>query len=337
MERSEPSELAAAARRFCELDAKLRRTGLTMAVVAALASLAFWNTEPWLVFAAWSTPIYRTTRLFTRTEIGLYRWAISAMLVSGGALVLAAAVTGGLASPVVLFVMVVGLVASMSFATQPLWGLYPVALVLIIGAIDIARGGAESVSFLLAASVIIVSLTIPRLVTDMVAMELDYRRKAVIDPLTGCLNRSSMEIRMDELEHQAVQSGDHIGVIAIDIDHFKSVNDRFGHSVGDEVLQEVAYAIRRNLRRFELLYRTGGEEFVLLLPGANLEVSHALGEKIRTAVEEEDLSVGAVTISLGVAAEQAPSDLEALVEQADQNLLRAKRAGRNRTVSAATG
>ncbi len=172
----------------------------------------------------------------------------------------------------------------------------------------------------------------PRLVSDMVGIELTYREKAVLDSLTGCLNRSSMKMRMNELQYQAEQMADHIGVVAIDIDHFKLINDKYGHGVGDEVLQQVAYAIRRNLRRFELLYRTGGEEFLLLLPGAPPDVTYRLGESIRQSVAREEFQVGRVTISVGTVSELAPTNMEDLVARADQSLLDAKAAGRNQTV-----
>ncbi len=336
MERSESRLKANAVGRYREIDAEVRTSGFILSVVVALSSLAFWSSEPWLIPVAWSSLLFRAPRLFIRTDLGLYRWAVAATFAGGASIILGASVTGGLSSPGMHFVMLIGVVASMSFAHQPLWGLFPVALTVMIGVVDVAVEGVERVDYLMASAVVIVSLAIPRLVSDMVGVELKYRQKAVVDPLTGCLNRSSMDIRMNELQHQAAQSGDDIGVIAIDIDHFKTINDQFGHGVGDEVLQQVAYAIRRNLRRFELLYRTGGEEFVLLLPGANLGVSHTLAEKIRVAVENEVLSVGQVTISLGVAAERAPIDLEALVDLADQNLLDAKKTGRNRTVSASS-
>lgn len=330
MERQSGYKPANPVARYVELDQSIKKSGLTLSVVCAVVAIAFWSRSPVLVIASWFPLVWRCARIFVNSDIGLYRWATVNAFVGGGAVVLASIVTGGLSSPVLTFIIVVGLVTSMAFTHQPLWAIYPGAMVLTVAAFDIADGGLEGVDLLVASSVSIVALAVPRLVSDMVTVELSYRKKAVLDPLTGCLNRTSMHIRINELQHQASQSGDDIGVIAIDIDRFKSINDEHGHATGDEILQQVAYTIRRNLRRFELLYRTGGEEFVLLLPGAAPDVSYQLGEKIRQAVEDEIYPVGVITISVGV----APEDLEALIERADQSLLEAKNSGRNRTVQA---
>ena len=98
---------------------------------------------------------------------------------------------------------------------------------------------------------------------------IEHREAAVIDPLTGMLNRSALKSRTNELEHQAQLNSEQVGVIVADLDHFKAVNDTHGHATGDQVLQETAYRLRRELRAFDLAYRLGGEEFLLLLPGAS--------------------------------------------------------------------
>ena len=95
---------------------------------------------------------------------------------------------------------------------------------------------------------------------------------AVIDPLTGLLNRSAFAQRLVELQHQIDQGAESsLGFLMADIDHFKRINDEHGHPVGDAVLRDVAYAMRSELRAFDLIYRLGGEEFAILLPGADVD------------------------------------------------------------------
>ncbi|MFF7063078.1 diguanylate cyclase [Pseudomonas sp. NPDC008258] len=123
-------------------------------------------------------------------------------------------------------------------------------------------------------------------------------RDAQTDPLTGLGNRRSMELSLSLLEAE----GRAFAATALDIDHFKRVNDNHGHDVGDQVLRKLAELMRRCCREGDLLCRTGGEEFLMLLPGASLEAAAVVGERLRVTVKDTPLEpVGAVTISLGVA------------------------------------
>jgi diguanylate cyclase (GGDEF)-like protein len=122
-----------------------------------------------------------------------------------------------------------------------------------------------------------------------------------------------------------------VSVVLADLDHFKSINDRFGHGVGDAVLRDVAYAMRRSLRTFELLYRLGGEEFALLLPGAAEDDATRIAQALRVAVEELETAGLRITCSFGVATARGQEiALEGLVARADAALYAAKRHGRNR-------
>ena len=131
--------------------------------------------------------------------------------------------------------------------------------------------------------------------------ELEHRDRAVLDPLTGLLNRASLDARVLEIEEQAHLTGGAVSLILLDLDCFKAVNDTYGHKRGDAVLSDVAYEIRKSLRSFELVYRIGGEEFLVLLPGVDLSEALEIAERVRHSVEEARPGNLDLTISAGVA------------------------------------
>ncbi len=169
------------------------------------------------------------------------------------------------------------------------------------------------------------------------------RRLAMYDELTGLWNRRAFyAFALDELERCA-RFGRGLCLILLDLDHFKQVNDRFGHLMGDRALQMVAEVIRSNLRAYDRAGRWGGEEFVILLPETTLPVALKVAERLRSAVEAAKLDVSLfldeeagtilqVQISLGVACAAGGEalSLDALVGRADDALYRAKAMGRNR-------
>ena len=168
--------------------------------------------------------------------------------------------------------------------------------------------------------------------------ELTQRDRAVIDPLTGLLNRSSLGTRTTEIEQQARVSGGALSLVLCDIDRFKSVNDNFGHERGDAVLRSVAHEIRNSLRSFELVYRLGGEEFLVLMPGASLAEARDVAERLRTNVTESAPGGLHLTMSVGVASASGEElRYEELFRSADAALLQAKREGRDRVVVAGGG
>ena len=162
--------------------------------------------------------------------------------------------------------------------------------------------------------------------------ELTQRDRAVLDPLTGLLNRSSLGTRTAEIEQQARLSGGALSLVLCDIDRFKSVNDSFGHERGDAVLRDVAYEIRTSLRSFELAYRLGGEEFLVLMPGAELSEAREVAERLRSNVTKSEPGGLHLTMSVGVASASG----EALRYE---ELFRDGRRGpaRGRSARAATG
>ena len=164
------------------------------------------------------------------------------------------------------------------------------------------------------------------------------------DPLTGLFNRRGFEARIESLRARQGAAAGLQTWIMIDIDHFKIVNDTFGHETGDEVLKAVALSLQSTLREKDCLARFGGEEFVLLLPGETEAVGVAVAERLRKKVQALAIEVGGrsicVTASFGVAQQAQGEAQAATLERADKALYRAKHEGRNRvdiaTLSAAT-
>jgi two-component system cell cycle response regulator len=164
-------------------------------------------------------------------------------------------------------------------------------------------------------------------------------RLAAVDPLTDAYNRRFGLARLREEFSRAVRAENPLGLLMIDLDHFKAVNDTYGHLVGDRVLRAVAAACRRVLREGDVLVRYGGEEFLVVLPGAGQVDVNGVGERIRravaeTTIEDGDQRVG-VTVSIGGATYRDTSvSMDALIGLADTALYEAKEGGRDRIVVA---
>lgn len=167
------------------------------------------------------------------------------------------------------------------------------------------------------------------------AAELHHRDEAIIDPLTGLLNRHALGPRFLELSHQARLTQQPVCLLLCDVDSFKTVNDRYGHDRGDAVLRDVAYELRKRLRSFELAYRLGGEEFLIVLPGVRSSEGNEIAERLRVAIEQAQPTGIAITISLGLSVGVGDGVVyESLFKAADRALYEAKHAGRNRVVTA---
>jgi len=159
--------------------------------------------------------------------------------------------------------------------------------------------------------------------------------EARVDQLTGVLNRRGFEERLQVELDRVGRDQAYLGVATFDIDHFKSVNDEFGHKVGDQVLAHLGAVLTEKTRTTDVVARTGGEEFVALLPGTDEAGARAYAERVREAfAARSGLDLPHVTVSAGVTAEQAPEDAGALLHRSDSALYAAKRAGRDRTMVA---
>jgi diguanylate cyclase (GGDEF)-like protein len=161
--------------------------------------------------------------------------------------------------------------------------------------------------------------------------ESQKRSESVVDALTGLPNRRGLEERFAELRAEALTSGAPLALLLCDLDLFKSVNDEHGHQRGDRVLVDSADAIRGSLRPTEPVYRVGGEEFLVLLPGCDLDRALPVAERVREAIEAARPGDLDVTVSVGVGAAAGEAiDFDELFRAADAALYEAKRAGRNR-------
>lgn len=163
----------------------------------------------------------------------------------------------------------------------------------------------------------------------------ELERLSVTDPLTGLLNRSGFQKLLESREREARRHGTPLALVMVDIDHFKQINDRYGHARGDTVLKSFSALLRHNLRGEDLLSRWGGEEFLILLPHQDVAGGVASAEKLRKATEQGEFApVEHLTASFGVAAYLPEEEMDAWIARADQALYEAKNSGRNRVVSA---
>lgn len=170
-----------------------------------------------------------------------------------------------------------------------------------------------------------------RVITDQ---QNKLETQAMIDPLTGLLNRTHLH---DTLEH-AVQQSHRLSIavtlIALDLDHFKVINDTFGHDAGDKVLRGVGDYLHQRIRSSDMVYRLGGEEFLAILYDTNIDQGSLLAEEIRDAIESQSTIPGStVTVSIGVATLQPGESRSEWMKRCDENLYHAKSLGRNQVVT----
>ncbi len=162
-------------------------------------------------------------------------------------------------------------------------------------------------------------------------------RLASLDSLTGLGNRSALDSSLHRELRLAERHGTEFSLLLIDVDHFKQINDRWGHSQGDHILKEVGKAIRHACRDTDLLYRYGGEEFVVLLSKTDAEGASIIAERLRQSVQHwmADTEKLTVTVSIGVSTRKPEGEvsIHSLFDRADQALYRAKAQGRNRVAT----
>jgi len=171
-------------------------------------------------------------------------------------------------------------------------------------------------------------------------LELEQRNIALVDPLTGMMNRRAFMDEVARNDERRAEPDRPTALLILDLDHFKSINDRYGHDVGDKVLASFAEVAAANVRPDDMLFRLGGEEFCFLLPDTDVHAALRVAERVRRAFATHSYVAGngeviAATVSIGIAiADHAGFDLEVLLAAADAALYEAKSRGRNRIVLA---
>jgi len=316
------------------------RIGKARVVIAGAIGLGVLAGAPWngwwtlLLFVPAGLHLLTMDRWMERSdrpELVAFGTLLTMMLV----LVVAAVGTGGPTSPVLAWFVLVPAMATLRFRLAVCIALAVVAAGLIVAvgfAVD-PPTAVENPVPMIAALVMVANIV--GVSTALMWGELEHRDRAVLDPLTGLLNRASLESRVAEIEQQARLTDGAVAVVLLDLDRFKRVNDEFGHERGDAVLRDAASEIRRSLRSFELVYRIGGEEFLLLLPGADLEGGIEIAERVRAAVAVARPGDIEITLSAGVATAAGEHvRYDTLFRAADVALLRAKREGRDQVVAA---
>ena len=176
---------------------------------------------------------------------------------------------------------------------------------------------------------------------DETQREIQASRESVLqDPLTGLANRGGLDRSLTAAIQAQRSNGTPLACAVIDIDHFKSLNDRYGHQVGDEVLRIVSRALLVSARTGDLVGRPGGDEFLVILPATDLPTANAVADRMRAAVADANLTavlgsgtLGGITVSAGVALFHPMDTIAAFIERADASLYEAKRQGRNRVVT----
>ena len=243
------------------------------------------------------------------------------------------ALTGGPQSPAIAVILLPLVTLPARFSTRGVYAGLALTVAVLLAATAGAdpAGFADDPTFTLVGVAAAVGLT--AFAQFLMNAEMQQRSESALDPLTGLLNRTSLPARFAEIAEQAALAGDPVCVVVCDLDGFKAVNDEHGHDRGDDVLKDAALLLRKQLRSFELIYRLGGEEFLLVLPGLTLAEGRDVAERARAAFEETRLGGLHVTASMGVAAADGDDvAYQPLFRAADAALYEAKRSGRNRVV-----
>jgi two-component system cell cycle response regulator len=167
---------------------------------------------------------------------------------------------------------------------------------------------------------------------------------AVTDQLTGLYNRRYLASHLSAMFDRAFWTGRQLALMILDIDHFKRINDTFGHDIGDKVIQEIADRIRNSVRGIDLACRYGGEEFLVAMPDTDKTFANVVAERLRNEIAQHKIMINggreelSVTVSIGISStEEGPKDDSAqkLIKRADEALYVAKSGGRNRVISSA--
>jgi diguanylate cyclase (GGDEF)-like protein len=320
--------------RLLDMEQRVGRYRAACFVILALALASAGPEIGWL----WLAPLgagfagFAVADRFMQASERPWLWVAAAWgalpLLLGGAVI----ASGGPSSPILMWFALPAVTLGARF--DP-WGMvvgtiYLVAVFLVSTvAVDPASASANSQA-LIATVALVLSTVI--LSGALVESDRAHRRRSTLDPLTGLFNRNALEQRLAELDGAPCddKGGQSHALLLCDLDHFKRVNDRLGHAAGDAVLQDVAHTMRSVLRAGDSIYRIGGEEILVVLPGASETDAVAVAERLRQAVRKRRPAGVEVTISIGAAVTKPDTvNTDDLVARADAALYSAKANGRN--------
>jgi diguanylate cyclase (GGDEF)-like protein len=301
---------------------------MSAVIVACVVELGPWALAPLVAMLVVPVLAPLAARRSARPE----SWDLLLGLLALSATAVAAAMTGGPLSPIA-YLLLVGPVVT-ALRGVPRASVIAAAVTAGVFLLACLLGSPSSLrEHPLATVALLVALTSVTIAsTAMAGGEIAYRAASVLDPLTGLLNRHPLESRFEELRQRAQLIDAPISLVLFDLDHFKAINDGHGHDVGDAVLRDVAYQVRKTLRNFELVYRMGGEEFLVVLPAVTESRATDIAGQLRETIAAVGLAGQTdVTASFGVSSATGDAiDFESLYRQADQALYQAKATGRDR-------
>jgi diguanylate cyclase (GGDEF)-like protein len=306
-----------------------RRVSLALATGVVLVG-PWLGWLPALLFLISAGPLLFVDRVMIRARRP-ERYAAGVQLLGLVLILAAAGCTGGDHSPLLPWLALPMTAAATRFRPRVFAGAVLLVVVLTVSMLL----AADAPSAILHHPVPVVSVFV--LLAGLVALQqpvLDaedrWRQDAVLDPLTGLLNRQGLGRRFAELAEQARLMDDPVSLVLFDLDQFKTINDTHGHARGDDVLTDVADTLRGQLRSFELLYRLGGDELLLLLPGTDPDDALMVAEQARLAVQLRRPGGLEITVSIGVSTARGEQIvLEPMLAEADHLLYDAKHDGRN--------
>jgi diguanylate cyclase (GGDEF)-like protein len=313
----------------------VRRTAfgvLTATILVAAPWMGWWLIAPVVACAVAFGLADRGLENSPRPEYRIaFVWVCSQLTIAA-----CASLTGGAHSPGLSWLVVPIITLPVRFGTRGVATGVGVTIAMLLAVtlgfdFQSTINGPEQFLFPLAAIVAVALMS-----TALLNSDLEHRSEAVVDPLTGMLNRNALITRVAELAQQSEITREPVALIVGDLDRFKLINDGHGHAAGDAVLKDVAYRIRKRLRAYDLAYRLGGEEFLVVLPGANPDHANEVAEDLRTAIANLPIAGLHVTMSFGVAGSSPGEfDYESVFEEADHALYEAKHGGRNRVCTRA--
>jgi diguanylate cyclase (GGDEF)-like protein len=303
---------------------------LTAAILVSAPWMGWWLVAPVLACAVAFAIAARGLTTSERPEYRIaFVWACSQVTIAA-----CVWLTGGADSPGLAWFVVPVITLPVRFGTRGVAAGVTLTIGLLLAVtlgLDFGStvGGPEHFLFPLAAIAAVALLS-----TALLSSDLEHRSEAVVDPLTGMLNRNALVTRVAELAQQSAVTKEPVALIVGDLDRFKLINDGHGHAAGDAALKDVAYRIRKRLRAYDLTYRLGGEEFLVVLPGADPHHAAGVAEDLRASIERMPVAGLHVTMSFGVAGSSPGEfDYESVFAEADMALYEAKHAGRNRVVT----